>query len=172
MAVPHALALDECTGRLFVADRENGRVLELHNIGAAPTGWQLAHSWDTRAAGGLPYALARAPGGDVYSLLWARPEGGGGGGGVSLMPLRAAPAAGAPPTWAVPGVEWPHSLALHAGAGGAGLLLYVGETRDTGHSAILRFSLGDSPSAARAYRLQGAAPLRACPRASARLACA
>jgi peptidylamidoglycolate lyase len=144
--VPHALALDDCAGLLHVADRENGRVLTLSGVGGPPATWRIAGEWDT-SAHGLPYALARAPGGDVYALLWKRD----GGGDVTLARLGdgragASRARGAAPeaVWAVPAAAAPHALALAAGPGGGpGLVLWLGEARPAGGSLLQRLSLGD-----------------------------
>jgi hypothetical protein len=143
--VPHALALDDCAGLLHVADRENKRVITLANIAAPPEQWRVAGSWDLGGIG-MPYALARAAGGDVFALAWDR----GGGGATTLARLGDGRAAGrapkAPPaaTWPVPGADAPHALALAAGPGGGpGQVLFVGETRPAGGSLLHRFSLGD-----------------------------
>ena len=140
MQVPHALALDECAGVLHVADRENGRVLSLGGVLTRPPAqWTLAGSWKLTPQAGLPYALSRAPGGDVYALGWRRgdlPGGGGSAGGARLARLSGARAArqasDAPPAavWDLPGVMVPHALAVAPPPGaGPGLVLYVGETR-------------------------------------------
>ncbi len=144
LSVPHALALDDCAGLLHVADRENGRVVTLAGVRGPPESWSVLGWWDT-SAHGLPYALARAAGGDVFALLWARD----GGGGVTLARLgdgRARRDEGATPAaaWPVPGAAAPHALALAAGPGGGpGQVLFIGEARPGGGSLLHRFALGD-----------------------------
>jgi hypothetical protein len=149
LRVPHALALDDCAGLLHVADRENGRVLTLAGVAGPPESWTVLGEWST-AALGLPYALARAAGGDVFALTWQRDAAGAAapkgathlvrlGDGRATRPAAAEPAA----AWDVPGSDAPHALALAAGPGGGpGQVVFMGETRTAG-PVLHRLSLGD-----------------------------
>ena len=149
LKVPHALARDDCAGLLHVADRENGRVITLSGVAGPPESWTVLGEWST-AALGLPYAVARAAGGDVFALTWQRDAAGASApkGATHLVRLgdgRAARAAAQPPaaSWDVPGTDAPHVLALTAGPGGGpGQVIFLGETRAAG-PLLHRLSLGD-----------------------------
>ena len=137
LSIPHALALDECADILYVADRENGRVVRIPGATTSlPSAWRASGGWRMERSGdlgGLPYGLQRVPGGELYALAWQRDRFGSGG-AVRLLRLpggRALSGWAAPAdSWEVPGVSVPHHMALAPlPGGGPGLGLYVGETR-------------------------------------------
>ena len=118
--VAHSVAVDECARRLYVADREGGRVVafDLHS-GA------LALSADVSRLGRV-WALAPGPYGRMLALAWER------GRNATLVDVSAFDAA-APLSWSLPGTEdlYPHDIALGAaplalsGAGDRLFAVYV-----------------------------------------------
>ncbi|KAK2080406.1 hypothetical protein QBZ16_000259 [Prototheca wickerhamii] len=79
LRLPHSLAIDECAGTLFVAEREAGFVRAFDRV----TG-ELRGSWDVNRWG-LPYALRLGPYGALHALAWDRR----GSGATTLLVLGA-----------------------------------------------------------------------------------
>ena len=66
-ALPHSLALDECRRRLYIADREAGRILAFNMDAKEVQGY-----WDVGTKYGLPYAVHIGPYGAPMVLAWDR----------------------------------------------------------------------------------------------------
>lgn len=139
MAVPHALAINECTGRLYVADREGKLV---HAFGLEDGA--LIGTWDV-SEHGLPYDLALGPYGTILVLTWQRgPASSKEKPSVKLLSLGSAPGA-VQAMWGAPGVNAAHQMALlpapleATGAGERQLAVLIGETREQG-SQLLKFT--------------------------------
>lgn len=134
--LPHSLALDECRGRLYVADREVGRVWAL----SLETGESLGF-WDVGKRYGLPYAVRVGPYASPMVLVWDR-ERSGVARLVVLSPAIGDIAAG----FDLEGVNSPHDFAVMAapveltGAGERAVAVVVAETAPRG-SRLRKFVL-------------------------------
>ena len=153
-STPHAVALDSCRSRLFVADRERARVV----VHRADGGVVCAHDL---SAHGKVYGLAVLRSEDqgmhgFYALCWRRgPDGRSG--AVRLVARWFAGGAngvGTTAHWDLPGVTAPHMLDVVSGgvggtaAFGRGISLLVAETRpNVGDANLRRAWLGDGGGA-------------------------
>ena len=153
-STPHAVALDSCRSRLFVADRERARVV-VHRADGGVVG---AHDL---SAHGKVYGLAVLRSEDqgmhgFYALCWRRgPDGRSG--AVRLVARWFAGGAngvGTTAHWDLPGVTAPHMLDVVSGgvggtaALGRGISLLVAETRpNVGDANLRRAWLGDGGGA-------------------------
>ena len=153
-STPHAVALDSCRSRLFVADRERARVV-VHRADGGVVG---AHDL---SAHGKVYGLAVLRSEDqgmhgFYALCWRRgPDGRSG--AVRLVARWFAGGAngvGTTAHWDLPGVTAPHMLDVVSGgvggtaAWGRGISLLVAETRpNVGDANLRRAWLGDGGGA-------------------------
>ena len=158
-STPHAVALDSCRSRLFVADRERARVV-VHRADGGVVG---AHDL---SAHGKVYGLAALRSEDqgmhgFYALCWRRgPDGRSG--AVRLVARWFAGGAngvGATAHWDLPGVTTPHMLDVVGGAVGGtaawgrGISLLVAETRpNVGDANLRRAWLGEKRDAATTTR--------------------
>ncbi|KAI8471286.1 MAG: PHM/PNGase F domain-containing protein [Monoraphidium minutum] len=117
MGVVHSVAVDECAGRLYLADREGRRAVTL-DLGTGA----LLQSADLSRFGRV-WALRPGPYGRVLALAWERSA------NATLVEVSQFDEA-EPTTWLLPGTAdlWPHDMALGAAPlalSGAGARLFA-----------------------------------------------
>ena len=68
MDVPHSVVVDDCNSALYVADRENSRVLHFY-IGGEPEAQKVVSDLQRY---GQVYAITAGPYGTLLALCWDR----------------------------------------------------------------------------------------------------
>lgn len=152
--LPHSIALDECRKKIYVADREVGRVVALH---LEPDG-TATEEWNLKQEHGLPYAVAVGPYGQVLALTWDR-----GSTDVVKVVVLAAHGGDVAGAWALPGVKAPHDFEVVPAplgvtkAGERMLSVVVAETAPT-KSMLRKFVLHSDHSLAQEVERSEVAP--------------
>ena len=137
--LPHSLALDECRQRLYVADREAGRVLAVNLENG-----EIQGHWSIGEAHGLPYAVHAGPYGSPVVLTWDRD-----GTGKAKIVVLSTSIGDIASVYELPGVNSPHDFTILpaplelTGAGERKIAVIVAETAPKG-SKLRKFVISAS----------------------------